>query len=179
MLSGERGWSRHTVTPRLCPVGERFCGTPHCLLRSSFLGGCLPPHGVCALLHLYVGRGCANWRMYGRCSKHVHDMERWLVSIHEVVGVGRWILLRDWNAHHRPWSLKGRSGLSGGVLQSWMQERGAELVKGGENTFKCTCRGVSSLSNRLCGYGGWGPPGALGNGLGPVGPLGDWWNGAG
>ena len=27
--------------------------------------------------------------VYGRCGKHVHEMERWLEGIREVVGVGR------------------------------------------------------------------------------------------
>ena len=69
-------------------------------------------------------------------------MERWLNSIREVVGVGRWVLFGDWNVHHRAWSLDGKIGPSGRVLQCWMQERGADLVMGRENTFERTRAGV-------------------------------------
>ena len=73
-------------------------------------------------------------------------MERWLEGIREVVGVGRWVLLGDWNAHHPAWSLDGKSGPSGRVLRSWMQERGASLVKGDGNTFELSRRGVTVAS---------------------------------
>ena len=75
-------------------------------------------------------------------------MERWLNSIREVVGVGRWVLLGDWNAHHRAWSLDGKSGPSGRVLRSWMQERGADLVIGRESTFERT-RAVVRVASRI------------------------------
>ena len=73
-------------------------------------------------------------------------MERWLEGIREVVGVGRWVLLGDWNAHHPAWSLDGKSGPSGRVLRSWMQERGAELVAGRGHTFERTREGVRVAS---------------------------------
>ena len=84
--------------------------------------------------------------VYGRCGEHVHDMERWLEGIREVVGVGRWVLLGDWNAHHRAWSLDGRSGPNRRVLNRWMEERGVRLVKGEGNTFERTGGGVRVTS---------------------------------
>ena len=33
--------------------------------------------------------------MYENCGECVHDMERWLKGIREVVGTGRWVLLKD------------------------------------------------------------------------------------
>ena len=84
--------------------------------------------------------------VYGRCGERVHDMERWLEGICEVVGVGRWVLFGDWNLHHRAWSLDGRSGRSGRVLKGWMAERGARLVKGRGNTFKQSREGVRVTS---------------------------------
>ena len=39
--------------------------------------------------------------VYGRCGERGHDMEQWLQGIREVVGVGCWALLRDWNVHNR------------------------------------------------------------------------------
>ena len=84
--------------------------------------------------------------VYRRCGERVHDMERWLEAMQEVVGVGRWVLLRDWNAHHRVWSLDGRSGPNGTVLNRWMEERGARLVKGEGNTFECTRGGKEVAS---------------------------------
>ena len=56
--------------------------------------------------------------VYGRCRECVHDMERWLDGIQEVVGVGCWVLVGDWNAHHYAWSLDDRGGPSGRVLRS-------------------------------------------------------------
>ena len=73
-------------------------------------------------------------------------MERWLEGIREVVGVGGWVLIGDWNAHHRSWSLDGRSGPSGRVLRRWMEEWGARLVKGKENTFEWSREGVRVAS---------------------------------
>ena len=86
--------------------------------------------------------------VYGRYGERVHDMERWLEGIREVVGVGRWVLLGDWNAHHSAWSLDGRNSPNGRVLRRWMEERRARLVKGGENTFKCT-RGGERVVSRI------------------------------
>ena len=65
-----------------------------------------------------------------------------------MVGAGRWVLLGDWNAHHRAWSLDGKGGANGGVLKRWMEERGARLVKGDENTFERT-RGGESVVSRI------------------------------
>ena len=84
--------------------------------------------------------------VYGHCGERVHDIERWLEGIREVVGVGRWVLLGDWNAHHRVWFLNVRSGLSDGVLKRWMEERGARRVKGDGNTFERTRRGKLVVS---------------------------------
>lgn len=33
--------------------------------------------------------------VYGKCSERVHDMERWLEGIREVVAGGKWVLLGD------------------------------------------------------------------------------------
>ena len=84
--------------------------------------------------------------VYGRCGERVHDMERWLEGIRKVVGVGRWVLLRDWNAHHHAWSLYEKGGPNGGVLKRWMEERGARLVKGDGNTFERTRGGEVVVS---------------------------------
>ena len=95
--------------------------------------------------------------VYGRCGERVHDMERWLEGIREVVGVGRWILLGDWNAHHTVWSLDGKSGPSGRVLERWMQERGARLVKGEGSTFERPREGVKVASRIDFAVAGVGP----------------------
>ena len=60
--------------------------------------------------------------------------------------MGYCILIGDWNVHHRAWSPDGRGGLSGGVLRSWMQERGVELVIGEWSMFKRTREGVRVAS---------------------------------
>ena len=86
--------------------------------------------------------------VYGHCGKRVHDMERWLEGIQEVVRVGRWVLLRDWNVHHRVWSLDRSSGPSGRVLKGWMEERGARLVKRDESTFEHT-RGGERVTSQI------------------------------
>ena len=60
--------------------------------------------------------------------------------------MGRWVLLGDWNANHPEWSLDGKSGPSGRVLERWMQERSARLVKGEWSTFERSREGVNVAS---------------------------------
>ena len=86
--------------------------------------------------------------VYRHCGESVHGMEQWLEGIREVVGGRRWVLLGDWNAHHRAWSLDGRSGPSGRVLKRWMEDRGTRLGKGEGNTFEYT-HGGGTVASRI------------------------------
>ena len=99
----------------------------------------MPSGGGGSSFYLFVDRGVRIGGVYKQCGEHVHDIERWLEGIREVVGVGSWVLIGHWNAHHQAWSLDGSSGPSGKVLRRWMEERGARLVKGRENTFERSC----------------------------------------
>ena len=130
---GGRGTQSHPDFVRLGGVSAAHRVT--CFVLRSLVG-------VCRLVecaHTFVCLemwGVRVGGVYGRCGERVHDMERWLEGIRDVVGVGRWVLIGDWNAHHPTWSLDGTTGPSGRVLWGWMQERGVRLVKGEGNTFE-------------------------------------------
>ena len=69
--------------------------------------------------------------VYGKCGHTVHTASQWLRSIRKVVDGRRWVLLGDWNAHHRSWSLEGKEDSVGRVLAEWVEGMGAEVKFGG------------------------------------------------
>ena len=110
---GGRGTQSHLDFVRLGSVSAAH--RVACFVLRSLVGVCRLVECAHQFVCVEIG-GVRVGGSYGRCGEQVHDMERWLEGIREVVGVGRWVLLGDWNAHHPAWSLDGRSGPSGRVL---------------------------------------------------------------
>ena len=63
-------------------------------------------------------------------------MLHWLDRVQALVGNGRWLLIGDWNAYHKEWSLDGRSDLVGRVLEEWRTSRGARILGSRSHTFE-------------------------------------------
>ena len=74
--------------------------------------------------------------VYSKCGARVYEMLHYLSRVQELVEVGRWILIRDWNAHHAEWSLDGRSDPVGKVLEDWQMARSARILKSRSHTFE-------------------------------------------
>ena len=142
---GGRGTQSHPDFGRLGSVSAAH--RVACFVLRSLVGVCRLVECAHRFVCVEIG-GVRVGGVYGRCGERVHDMERWLEGIREVVGVGRWVLLRDWNAHHPAWSLDGKGSPSGRVLRSWMQERGVRLGKGEGNTFELS-RGGELVASRI------------------------------
>ena len=62
-------------------------------------------------------------------------MSQGLRRIQKVVDRRRWVLVGDWNAYHRSWSLEGKEDLVGRVLAEWVEEGGAGVRFGEDATF--------------------------------------------
>ena len=92
--------------------------------------------------------GCRLGGVYGKCGVGVHAMGDWLGTLEGWIGEGDWVLLGDWNAHHRTWSLDGRSGPEGRVVAEWVLERGAEVHFGEGGTLERR-RGREVVQSRI------------------------------
>ena len=81
------------------------------------------------LIHCCVLVGCENRficleigsvrieGVYSKCGARVHEMIHWLGRVQALVGNGRWLMIEDCIAHHKEWSLDGRSDSVGKVLE--------------------------------------------------------------
>ena len=76
-----------------------------------------------------VVRGVKIRGVYRRGEEGVVDIQEWIRTMDTVARNGERVALRDWNAHHDSWHIKGESNRQGNYRHETMQLNGMGLVQ--------------------------------------------------